>query len=373
MYVEQGAPFEASYGAGESGFIPGLQVAVFDNDGNIVIGPTTNDLTEETVGGNPIGVYTWNALAAPAAEGQYVIVWSPDGSWDPATTSSPDELVVTAAGSTGTLPPIPAPEDGGVAMGPCTAWLTGDDVAECCSVETSGGAIFDTVAVSASVLLYELSGRLFSGSCGPKKVRPDCSGCWCGYQVTSGGFVIAPDYWGVLCDLCLVRCNPSLVKLSGYPVREITEVMVNGTALANTEYRLHRNRFAMRLNDTAWPTRQDLTLADDQTGTFSISYTYGQSPPQPGIDAAAQLACELYKECQGQTCALPKGTTRQTRQGIVIEKLAFTSWAFQPQFGWRTGMPLVDAFLSAYNPNGARRQPKFWAPGKRQYAQEWQG
>ena len=37
---------------------------------------------------------------------------------------------------------------------------------------------------------------------------------------------------------------------------------------------------------------------------------------------AAQLACEIYKACVGQDCALPSGITRIARQGIVIEKPA---------------------------------------------------
>ena len=42
---------------------------------------------------------------------------------------------------------------------PCTPWITGDDVAECCSVETSSGALFDLAAEEASALLFELSGQ----------------------------------------------------------------------------------------------------------------------------------------------------------------------------------------------------------------------
>jgi hypothetical protein len=70
---------------------------------------------------------------------------------------------------------------------PCTPWVTGDEVADCCSVESSSGALFDMAAEQASQLLFELSGRLFPGECGPKVVRPPCHGCSCGYQVLSRG------------------------------------------------------------------------------------------------------------------------------------------------------------------------------------------
>jgi hypothetical protein len=364
MYVESGAAFEAVLESGWTGLTPSVEI--IDNDGNVVTGPTTLNIVEDGVS----GIYIWNAPAAPGPEGQYTIVWSLDGTYADDTVTV-ESMVVVAAGA---LPDsaIPAPVGGGLAFGPCTAWVTAEDVAACCNVETSTGTIFQDVAYQASQLLFELSGRLFSGSCGPKKVRPDCSGCSCGYQVLPSGYVITPDQWSSLCDLCLVNCSPSLVKLAGYPIRSITEVMIDGVALNPLgNYRLHRHRYAMRLDSKRWPTRQNLTIPDTEDGTFSISYMYGQSPPLAGSAAAGQLACELYKECAGEACALPKGTTRQTRQGITIEKLAFTTWGFQGQ--WRTGMPLVDAFLSAYNPTGMRRQPVFWAPGKRQYAQEWQG
>jgi hypothetical protein len=265
----------------------------------------------------------------------------------------------------------------------CTPWITGDDVADCCSVEVSSGTLFDLVAEQASDLLFELSGRLFPGECGPRTVRPSCNSCWCGYQVLSRGHVVGPWDWGYpyasLCDYCLVACDPSLVELSGYPVREISEVKIDGDVLAADQYRLFKYRYAQRLDDGRWPIQQNLTLADTEDNTFSITYSYGADPPALGVSAAAQLACELYKECNGEACALPKGVTRVNRQGITIEKLAFTNWAFTPSRharggkapGWNTGMPLVDAFLSAYNAAGLKRRPVFYAPGKRQYAQEW--
>jgi hypothetical protein len=259
-------------------------------------------------------------------------------------------------------------------MGPCAPWITGDDVAACCNVETSSGALFDLAAEQASDLLFELSGRQFAGECGPRTVRPACDQCWCGYQILSRGYVIGPWDYGYplfLCDTCLIACSPSMVKLAGYPVREITEVKIDSDVVPGTEYTLLNSRYLVRLNDARWPVQQDLTLADTEDNTFSISYTYGADPPDLGVSAAAQLGCELYKACNDTSdCALPVGTTRIVRQGVVIEKLAFTNWAFRDRT-WRTGLPLVDAFLSAYNPSGLKRRPTFWAPGKRQYAQSY--
>lgn len=258
-------------------------------------------------------------------------------------------------------------------MPPCTPWITGDDVAECCNVETTTGALFDTVAEQASDLLFEISGRLYAGECGPRTVRPDCESCWCGYQVLSRGHIVGPWDHGYpldLCNSCLLACEPSLVKLAGVPVRDITEVLIDGAVLAATEYRLFNDRYLQRLNNARWPRTQNLTLADTEDGTWSVTYTYGEDPPDLAVSAAAQLACELYKECSGDACVLPRGVTRLTRQGVTIDKLAFTSWSFRDG-RWATGMALVDAFLSSVNPSGLQRRPVFWAPGRRQYAQNW--
>ena len=257
-------------------------------------------------------------------------------------------------------------------MGPCSPWITGDDVADCCSVETSSGSLFDYVATQASDLLFEISGRLYAGEC-ERTVRPGCDECYCGYQILSRGYVIGPWDWGyplMLCDSCLLACDPSLIKLAGVPVRAVSEVKIDGDVVNPSDYTLVNERYLMRNDTGRWPVRQNLTLPDTDDGTFSITYTFGADPPSLGVSAAAQLACELYKECNGDTCVLPKGTTRVTRQGITIDKLAFTAWTFRDG-RWATGLPMVDAFLSMGNPSGLMRRPVCWAPGKRQYAQSW--
>jgi hypothetical protein len=186
--------------------------------------------------------------------------------------------------------------------------------------------------------------------------------------------VIGPWDYGYplyLCDTCLTACSPSAVKLAGYPVREVTQVKINGDIVAPDQYTLLNQRYLIRLNNARWPMAQNLTLPDTEDSTFSVSYTYGADPPALGMSAAAELGCQLYAACGGtEDCALPLGTVRVIQQGVVVEKLAFTSWAHR-NGEWRTGLPLVDAFLSAYNPTGLKRRSTFWSPGKLQYAQSY--
>lgn len=364
--MEQGpsAAFEAVLEAAITGLVGSVEVAIIDNDGNVVVGPTALGITENSVGGTPTGVYTAE-LTAPASSGQYTIVWSRDGSFAPNTVSVEDLTVGVTTGG-GILPPITI-DGGGALYGPCTAWVDTSEIAECCQLPESSNPFeiildLEKAATSASQILYELSGRRFSGVC-ERTVRPCRTGCSCDWQVLSRGHVIN---WGM--DSWYCEGNPcgcsslSTIKLSGYPVREVIEVKIDGSVLAASEYVLHERRFLVRTDSGRWPSCQDLSLADTEPGTFSATYQYGQTPPQFAKSAASQLACEVFKSCAGIECALPTGTTRVTRQGIEVERAFF---ARDGTGVWRTGLSSVDAFLNSINPNGLQRGPTVWAPGRR--------
>lgn len=269
-------------------------------------------------------------------------------------------------------------------FGPCTAWIDEQDVAECCDSELSSDALlFDAVVVQASQMLFELSARRFAGSC-QRTVRP-CGDGVCGFQVLSRGHIVWPDGidWGWTgrswswpsyggCG-----CNPvSRIKLSGYPVTSIVSVKIDGQTVNPDTYRLVESEL-WRVRDPAdpdtalmWPSCQILDLPDTEEGTFSVTYIHGADPPAIGKAAAAQLACQLYKSCtSGTDCALPPGTTRATRQGLTIETPATLSWFYSRGVsGWNTGLPLVDAFLSAYNPSAIQRRAVIWSASGPQYA-----
>ena len=369
-YVEQSGPFEAIFESGVSGAVGDLAVQIVNNIGAIVSGPTTVGIIEFPAGS---GFYQ-ATLTAPAQIGQYGIAWSLDGSFDEQHISV-DDLTVVAAGAGDALPPIsPIGPGPGPVPGPCNAWVTDEQVAACCSIDVGTDYdVFDSYATSASRLLWELSGRLFSGTC-DRTVRPCATNSCGGWQVLSRGHVIhwSGAAWYNTYDevtTCGCRALPR-IKLAGYPIREIVEVKIDGDVVDEDTYRLDEWHYLTRKDGLLWPGCQDLSRDDDEEGTFSVRYTYGQNPPQAGQDAAGELACEMYKSCNGASlaeCALPQGATRITRQGVVIELLTFTAWGRQ-QGIWRTGMPSVDYFLNAANPSGVRR-PAFWGPSSRlQYA-----
>lgn len=277
------------------------------------------------------------------------------------------------------------------AGGPCSSWVSPQDVWDCCgqpTVTIGEGSMavecpvdMSQYAYEASQLLFELSGRIFAGIC-EKTVRP-CASRWCGFQVLSRGHIVEDPYdwfwdgrgwYSSRLDTC--GCQPlDRILLSGYPIRAITEVLIDGIVVDPATYRLDQKRYLTRVRDPLdpdtrlfWPGCQQMNLPDTEPGTFSVTYLYGAEPPLVGIHAAGQLACELYKACTGGECSLPTGVTRITRQGVTISRTAFQR---DRKTGiWATGLNLVDAFLSSFNPTGLTRRPTISGPGLPRYARE---
>lgn len=382
LTVEQSQSFEASAETGVTGLVGTIEVAVVDNDGATVIGPASLNITENMVGGTPTGNYTWNALAAPAAEGQYQILWSTDGTFDPVTVISED-LLVLIAGAAPTAPPlVPAEMGAGPSTGPCTGWVSSEDVADCCSAEVgSDFAQFDDSVTAASELLYALSAHQFPGIC-QRTVRPCDRSRSCGVQLLSRGHLVYWDGYGSCwCEDGSPVCSCShlsRVLLPNYPVREIVEVLIDGVVIDPSGYRLDGWQYLTRMRDAqgdvqTWPSCQALDLPSDEPGTFEVTYTSGMNPPVAGVLAAKELACQAFLACSptlAGECVLPAGATRITRQGLTIDLSAFRGWGFDRKLGWRTGLRLVDAFLNSFNPNGLRRRPLIWSPDGEPYAEE---
>lgn len=259
-------------------------------------------------------------------------------------------------------------------LGPCSSWIDGDDVAACCTSSVgSDPGLFDTVAVEASMLMFELSGRQFSGLC-ERTVRPCRQSCGC-FAGLSGNWSWETAAWRNECgDTCGCGAT-SFIRLAGYPVREVSEVKIDGVVLDPSEYRLIGRRKLLRTSDPGppvvrrrWPSCQDLTLDDDQPGTHSVTYSYGAEPPQSGRDAAAALACQLYAACDsGATCQLPNKVTTIVRQGITMERIVPLASLLR---SGATGIPSLDAFIAAYNPKGMRRRPAVFSPDLAPYPKE---
>lgn len=263
----------------------------------------------------------------------------------------------------------------GPVVGPCSNWITGSEVDAFCSNGSSmtGGPDYDFAARMSSEILFELSGRQFSGAC-TSIVRPCAStcGCWgAGYvgmlAISGAAQLGVPINWtggGWDCGGQSCGCGVlSEVILDGYPVTGITAVKINGVVQSPTTYRLDQYRRLVCTNSQLWPVCQDLTRDDTQQGTWSIAYTHGMEPPLAGKQAAAQLACQLKLAMGGAPCQLDQSVQEVARQGIRVTKgriaTLVNAISEKPE---GTGLALVDAFLVAYNRCGLHRRPAVWTP-----------
>jgi len=347
--VTAGLPFEAVFESGLTGLVPGVEIAIIDNIGNVVVAASGVGIVEQTIDGNPnTGIYAVTKTA-PADEGQYTLVWSTDGSFETFTVTVED-LVVRELGTV--LPPIGVPASG-VSLGPCSMWADINQIAACCTVTTEGVDPFVLIATltsamtAASEILYLASGKQFVGAC-QRIAYPMQAECVCGIQILSRGYVVHP---GVFFNNC---CT---VKLPG-TVREITEVTVDGVVVDPSAYEIRERRHLVRIDGSHWPCCQQ----ECAERSFAVSYVYGKTPPQIGADAALALACEIYKSCPisgSAECALPSGVTRVTRQGITFERTFLQRDATGI---WRSGIAAVDLFLNTVNPAGIQRRGTVWSP-----------
>lgn len=274
------------------------------------------------------------------------------------------------------------PVDSSVArQGPCSSWISGVDVVAfdpSLGVGMAAAYEYDDVAAAASALMFELSGRQFPGVC-ETVVRPcrQACACWGG-----GAAGVGPFYWssadvaGALQggwvsergDAC--GCgHESSVALSGYPVREVLEVLIDGEVVDPSGYRLDDRRRLVRLadlstsppTDRSWPACQDLGLPDSEPGTFSVRYSFGVEVPLLGRWAAAQLAAELWKAFPGNQgeCHLPSRVTRIARNGVTMERILPTADLLRQG---ATGLQMVDSFVAQVNPTKARRRSAVFSP-----------
>lgn len=195
---------------------------------------------------------------------------------------------------------------------PCQPWTTADRLCcpgevladDPCTVEVeSGPATYkwtdDELIQMASNILFKRTCSLYPGEC-ESTLRP-CLECNCREHACG--------------------CHYEIVPLAGrYPVLEVTEVRIDGVLVPDTVYRLDEYARLVRTDGDVWPRRQDLSadpLTD--TDTFLISFKTGRSVPPELQYAAALLACELKKACNGQGCRLPDNIRTVVREGVTYE------------------------------------------------------
>lgn len=239
------------------------------------------------------------------------------------------------------------------AGGVCEPWASAEDVCAPCD-ELDIDLLTRWMDVSSSVL-YALTGYRWPGECSDL-VYPTSEEClsWLGMTRRSG---------------LLGRRERRSIKLPGYPVVEVTEILIDDVALDSDRYRVDDQQFlvyqpeSLNSGDQNWPVFNDLRLPAGSVDTWSVEYVYGVGPPPGGKESAAALGCELAKSCSADVddCRLPERVTSITRQGVTMAVLDPLT-LFQDGL---TGLPECDLWVSAMNRGNARRGAEVWVPGQR--------
>ena len=272
--------------------------------------------------------------------------------------------------------------------GPCSDWCTGPEVKALpwvvkaiAALEKAGAgdvdpdAVCAEAAVIASQVLYELSGRIFTGECGPETIRPlarptdkDGRSAWMGgmgYN-TSWGYANWYDSVPGVCSH-YGSLNPPEIDLGAYPVTGILLVKIDGVTIPADEYELRDFKRLVRMRPSAsavpterwgWPTGQIQDLPDSEPGTFSVTYNYGQPAPASGQLAARKLAEYFVLPQLGDTTHYPARVTSISRQGVSAQIVDIIDVVKTGA----TGIWEVDVFLRSVNPNKNQRQAAVWSP-----------
>ena len=251
--------------------------------------------------------------------------------------------------------------------GPCAAW----DPIWCCDISSFTPALTGQAALAATEVLYNLSGQIFDVC--EFTVRPcrhDCQdwGAWGGgfggYGIGNwwqwGGLYPRPylfdgAWFNLACGQCVGSCSCTALCeawLPG-PVNEIVSVKLDGQTLPASGYRVDDFRKLIRLGGECWPMCQDMSLADTEANTWSVTVRIGENVPTIGQYAVGELACEIARSCAGLDCALPKNATSITRQGVTIDFALFTDLLENGLLG----LKWTDIFISTYNPHRLKAPP----------------
>lgn len=254
-------------------------------------------------------------------------------------------------------------------IGPCEPW----DLDLSCCLGPSGGLpdpcfldgepvpqdVIDSAVLAASQFMWRKTGMQFG--CCQVTIHP-CEVCPsnCPDSISSYG-----DYWGypwypihlangdwtnVSCpceDSCL--CGSCRFRLP-YPVCSVDEVIIDGEVLPNDSYRVDNFTELVLLD----PDRTECWKGCNN----SITLTYGRPVPELVLKAAAILACEFIKFCQGRPCSIPQRVTSISRQGMsatFLDPMEFMSEG-------KTGIYLVDLAIMTYNPKGLYKKAAIYSP-----------
>jgi len=140
----------------------------------------------------------------------------------------------------------------------------------------------------------------------------------------------------------------------------VSEVRVDGTVF--TDWVVYDFQYLARTDGLSWPIAQRMDLPSTELNTWAVDFTYGTPVPADAKLACALLCGEvaLAKHPGVAECSLPDRIQSVTRQGITY----VVADPMQYLGDGKTGIYLIDLWLSANNPGNTRAPATISYPGK---------
>ncbi|MEU1815135.1 hypothetical protein ABZ543_08050 [Streptomyces roseifaciens] len=251
--------------------------------------------------------------------------------------------------------------------GPCDPW----PVELCCEIPDGlDQADVDRWTLVASQILWALSGRRW-GPC-PVTVRPCRKTCLEAaplnmvYWGSAGPWIpyIGVDGQWRNASVCGCRSDCSCSELCEVylpgPVFDVVSVDVDGEVLPPEAYRVDAPGRLVRTDGGCWPECQNMSDPPGEPDTFTVTYRWGLPLDAAAIAAVSELVCHFLRGCTpgGCGCRINRNLTRVTRQGLEMEMPDPTLLYNEG----RTGLPLVDLWLSVVNPNRLSSPSRAYSP-----------
>ena len=152
----------------------------------------------------------------------------------------------------------------------------------------------------------------------------------------------------------LTACAPARTCRLPGPVDSVSEVVVDAAVLPTDSWNLDPDGTLVRVDGGDWPVAQDVYVP-----RFVVRYVRGIPADGPANTAAALYALELARGATADPkCKLPARVRDVSRQGISLSLATPEDLA---ESGG-TGLPAVDVWLRAINPDGLTQPATIWSP-----------
>lgn len=258
--------------------------------------------------------------------------------------------------------PAPTPAQGSE---PRALWVTTDELG---TIEGATGDQLTAAVTVASEVLFALSGRRWHGRRTDRlRVAPLLAGLHVPFP---SSFTLWTSGRTRGCACHSSRIDPGVPG----PVTRVASLLLGDTSVPVEQITVedrHIIRVQPGADSTTDPLAVNLWVDEDgyyalfpngacscgRTATVEMVVEWGTPPPAAGAAAALALAQEIAQGLTGGSCRIAGNVTSVNRQGVSV-LLDPNEYLKEG----RTGVPLVDLWLTSVNPNKLARESEVWWP-----------